>query len=589
MKKSGRQKTGGQKTGGQKTGRQKIGLSQRQEFFLVLFLLAAGIFIRAFHFGMSPVGIHQDEAMTAVDALALSRYGTDRYGMRFPVHFTAWTGSQQSALLAYCMVPFIRFFGFSTVTIRLPMLVVSSLGLLALYFLGKNLGGVRTGLILQALGVICPWHYMQSRWSFDCNMFPHMFLFGVCFLLGGLRKKWMLYLSMAFFALCCYSYGVADYSVPLFLLVAAVWLLRRKLLRLGELMICFCIFTALALPEYLSMLLTMLGKDSIETPLFTIPSFLESFRGNDILLTNFSWEQLWKNIVSTVTVVWGSGDRSATNTIVRFGPVYYLTVVFFFIGMGMLAGRLRGSRATCGKGWRPDREAATARPGCGGEEDAGKSRRNDSQAAVPEQRETACALLLFWLIMGIWVGLITREVTINRINVIFYAVLAAAALGIGWCLDRWKLLFLPIGAYYGISALLFAGTYFGTWADVSRIYYFDPYVQALEYAKELACDAYYITPDPQGEGVNAVGEILTLYCHEIDALYYQGISNEQEGVEYLPFQERYHFTEVSEELLAENEGKRAVYLINAKSLSLFDGEKYEITSFYDSYFVIQEK
>lgn len=540
----------------------QIELSKKQEMLLVLLFLAAGVFIRAFHFGTSPVGIHQDEAMIAMDALALSKYGTDRYGMRFPVHFTGWIAGQQSVLLAYCMVPFIKLFGFSTVTVRLPMLAVSSLGLLALYFLGKNLGGVRAGLLLLLLGVICPWHYMQSRWSFDCNMFPHMFLFGVCFMLAGVRKKWMLYASMVFFALCCYSYGVADYSVPLFLLAAAVYLLRRKLIRVGELMICAGIFMALALPEYLTMLLTMLGRESIETPLFTIPSFLHSFRGNDILLTNFSWEQLWKNIVSTVTVVWGSGDRSATNTIVRFGPVYYLTVVFFCIGLAVIAVRLSGK--------------------------GGKVQDNEKNEDS-DQRKLTYVILLFWLFMGIWVGLVTREVTINRINVIFYAVLAIAAVGIEWCLDKQKVLIVPIGAYYGVCALLFAAAYFGSWSEISRIYYYDPYVQALEFAENLDCDIYYITPDPQGEGVNAVGEILTMYCHEIDALYYQGVSNMQKGEECLPYSERYRFADVSEEILAENAGKSVVYLVNHDSLYLFDNERYDITSFYDNYYVIAER
>lgn len=553
-----------------KTGKLQIELSRGQEIALVVLLLAAGIFVRGFHFGMSPVGIHQDEAMTAVDALALSQYGTDRYGMRFPVHFTAWVGSQQSVLLAYCMVPFIRLFGFSTVTVRLPMLTVSCLGLLALYFLGKEAGGSRTGLILLSLGVICPWHYMQSRWSFDCNMFPHMFLFGVCLLLAGMRKRWMLYASMVFFALCCYSYGVADYSVPLFLLAAALYLVRRKWIRMRELVLCFCIFAALALPEYLSMLLTALGRETIETLFFTIPSFLESFRGNDILLTNFSWEQLWKNIAATVTVVWGSGDKSATNTIVRFGPVYYLTVAFFLVGLAALAATLSGKR---------ERQSVWQKEASDGNGE------NEREA----RSKLACVVLLLWLSMGIWVGLITKEVTINRINVIFYVVLAIAAVGIEWCLDRQLLLSLPIGAYYAACALLFAVTYFGSWSDVSRIYYYDPYVQALEYAENLECEIYYITPDPQGEGVNAVGEILTMYCHEIDALYYQGVSNIQDGRECLPYSERYRFMDVSEEILAENAGKPVVYLVRADFLYLFDENGYDITSFYDSYFVIVEK
>lgn len=380
----------------------------------------------------------------------------------------------------------------------------------------------------------------------------------------------MLYASMVFFALCCYSYGVADYSVPLFLLAAALYLVRRKWIRMRELVLCFCIFAALALPEYLSMLLTALGGETIETPFFTIPSFLESFRGNDILLTNFSWEQLWKNIAATVTVVWGSGDKSATNTIVRFGPVYYLTVAFFLVGLAALAATLSGKR---------ERQSVWQKEASDGNGE------NEREA----RSKLACVVLLLWLSMGIWVGLITKEVTINRINVIFYVVLAIAAVGIEWCLDRQLLLSLPIGAYYAACALLFAVTYFGSWSDVSRIYYYDPYVQALEYAENLECEIYYITPDPQGEGVNAVGEILTMYCHEIDALYYQGVSNIQDGRECLPYSERYRFMDVSEEILAENAGKPVVYLVRADFLYLFDENGYDITSFYDSYFVIVEK
>ena len=77
--------------------------------------------------------------MAAVDAKALADYGTDRYGMRYPVHFTAWRTSQMSVLLSYCMIPFYWLLGFSTVSTRLPMLVISCLGLLALYLFGRQL------------------------------------------------------------------------------------------------------------------------------------------------------------------------------------------------------------------------------------------------------------------------------------------------------------------------------------------------------------------------------------------------------------------------------------------------------------------
>lgn len=71
-------------------------------------ILALAVILRCIRFATVPDGINQDEAMGAVDAWALSKYGTDRYGTFLPVHFTAWRYSQMSVLLAYCMVPFIK-------------------------------------------------------------------------------------------------------------------------------------------------------------------------------------------------------------------------------------------------------------------------------------------------------------------------------------------------------------------------------------------------------------------------------------------------------------------------------------------------
>ena len=89
-------------------------------------ILALAVILRCIRFATVPDGINQDEAMGAVDAWALSIFGTDRYGTFLPVHFTAWRYSQMSVLLAYCMVPFIKLFGFNTVTVRLPMVLISS-------------------------------------------------------------------------------------------------------------------------------------------------------------------------------------------------------------------------------------------------------------------------------------------------------------------------------------------------------------------------------------------------------------------------------------------------------------------------------
>lgn len=527
--------------------------SRKTEIFLVAVILLTAIFVRAYHFGAPPIGVHQDEAMAAVDAKALAEYGTDRYGMRYPVHFTAWVSSQMSVLLSYCMIPFIKILGFSTVSIRLPMLIASCVGLLALYFFGRQLAGKWAGLIVLILGTISPWHYMQSRWSFDCNLFPHVFLIAVVFLIVGFRKKPFLYVAMVFFGLCSYAYGIADYSVPLFLLFIGIYLLWQQVVNWKKLTVCIVLYVVIVLPEFLSMLLTVLGKPGIETPLFTIPTFLSSNRGNDILFANFSWQQLWDNIVATITTTWWSGDKSSTNTMVKFGPIYYVTDIFFIIGMISIIMKIRKMEKT---------------------------------------KRYPYVVLLGWLGMSLWAGIITKNVTINRINIIFYPVIVISGIGITWCIRKIHLLCVPIAAMYGVLALLMAQMYFGSWAEISRTYYYDPYLQALEYAKTIDCDKYYIYPDPQGIDAGArLGEILTMYTHQIDAHYYQGISNVQNGEELLPYQERYHYEYATAEIIAENEasGERVVYIVGPGEVDLFNTEKYEIISIYNRFYVVGER
>lgn len=151
-------------------------------------ILALAMILRCIRFATVPDGINQDEAMGAVDAWALSKYGTDRYGTFLPVHFTAWRYSQMNVLLAYCMVPFIKLFGFNTVTVRLPMVLISSGAVALVYLVGRKLFSERIALVAMLLTAVNPWQFMQSRWSLDCNLFPHIFLLGFYLLLLGLEN-----------------------------------------------------------------------------------------------------------------------------------------------------------------------------------------------------------------------------------------------------------------------------------------------------------------------------------------------------------------------------------------------------------------
>lgn len=479
------------------------GVDRKKRLLLFWMILLGSFLIRLIRFGSLPFGVNQDEAMGAVDAWALSLYGTDRFGVRLPVHFAAWQVSQMSVLLSYLMIPFIRIFGFHTWVIRLPMLLASVGGIALVYLVGKRLFGVRFAFVAMALTAVNPWHFMQSRWSIDCNLFPHVFLLAFYLLLRGIDKKRDLYLSMFFFGLTFYCYGIAVYSVTPFLAVFALWGLRKKLFSWGEAFLCVLIFGVVALPEILVLAINLFHWDSIETGWITMSRFPETVRGNDILLLKFSFSQLWQNIRALFASSFLQLPDYWFNTIPAFGPLYHISIPFIAGGTVLLTKDLFGEK--------------------------------DVKAQAHK--------LALWgfLITGIWVGIITYKVNVNRINIIFYPLILISAYGICRLAERSRKWLTVVGAAYGVCALLFVGAYFTVYPKESAQYYNGEFLEAVQTADQAEYERLYITGNMGWQFNLSMAEILTQYACHIDAQYYQEKTLVTGGRELPPYSERYHY------------------------------------------------
>ncbi|MCM1541601.1 MAG: glycosyltransferase family 39 protein [Blautia sp.] len=513
---------------------------KRRMVFWAIFLFA--VTVRCIGFGSVPGGVNQDEAMGAVDGWALAQYGTDRYGVRLPVHFSAWQVSQMSVLLSYCMIPFIRLLGFNTVAVRLPALLISCAGVALVYLTGKKLFDERLALAAMALTAVNPWHFMQSRWALDCNLFPHVFLLAFYLLLLGLEKRRYLYLSMLFFGLTFYCYGIAVYSVIPFLVVYAGWCLWKRQLRFREILPCVLIFGAVALPELLVMAINLFHWDTMETPLFTMSHFPETTRGNDILFLNFSFAQLGRNIWAAVRSCFLQLPDHLFNTLPAFGPLYHISIPFMAAG---IAGFTRDLF------W---------------EKEIGKKTR----------------MLALWgfLVTGVWVGLITFEVNVNRINLIFYPLIFMCGYGLRMAGRFWGRHFpgknpsggersgngfrMAAAVAYALCFALFLGVYFTSFRKEIKTYFNVNFLEAVEQADEMeGYERLYITGNMDWQYNLSMAEILTQYACGIDALYFQGITDVTGGRELLPYSERYHYINVAYLTEADAEG---LYLFHVSEL-----------------------
>ena len=427
---------------------------EKYQKYLFLILVLLGIAIRIYEFPTAIREMNSDEITTAVNAISITQTGKDIGGISFPVYLQGWGG--QSVILLYLMVISIKVLGDTLLAVRLPMLLVSILGMVICYDLTKRITKNKTiGLIVLAVVATSPWHILQSIWSLDCNMFPHFFLFATDIFVIALqkKKKWILYVAMLGYAISLYGYGLAIYFVPLFLLIMAIYLYKTKQLNFKQILLCGAIFIVLGMP-----LITMFAinglhiQESIQIGPITIPYYDSLSRTKDMLFfsENF-WQQLGENIMSTIKLLVKQEDGGEWNTPKPFGTIGYVTMIFYLIGIIVE--------------WKNKKK----------EEDTDK--------------KTGTFLLQVWLLFSMMIGIVINEANVNRLNVIWYPLMIIAAIGIYRIYEKikYKKTYITcLFTFYGILSICFIIYFYGTYTQVvensgcfSRGFY-----RALQYAEK---------------------------------------------------------------------------------------------------------
>ena len=283
------------------------------------------------------------------------------------------------------------------------------------------------------------------------------------------------------------------------------------------------------------------GK-SIEMPFFTMQFFPDSIRSADILFLNFSFAQLGRNAWALFSRVFLQLPDIFFNSIPAFGPLYHVSIPFVLIGIIVFTIRLFKEKQI--------------------------------------KKQTQMLALWGFLITGIWVGLITFEVNINRVSIIFYPVILLCAYGISLVVDKFGKLFPVIVAAYAVSSVLFFATYFTEYAEESRYYYNRDFLDAVSEADSMEeYDSLYITGNLGWQFNQLATEILTQYACRIDARYYQSED----------YAQRYHY------IYPERSGAELAEFVGDGLMVLYEDElqylqfPYEVIDTVGSYSLVTAK
>lgn len=465
----------------------KLKTINKKQLIIFLVIMIIAIFVRIYKFPNALKEVNSDEMMLAVNAKAIADTGKDINGISYPVYLLGFGG--QSVLLLYIIVLCIKIFGYSLFVVRLPLLVISIISLVVFYDLIRRISQNNTiALIGLGLLAISPWHILQGMWALDCNILPHILLIAIYLLYIGIIKKsrWTLYLSMVFFALTLYSYGIAIYFTPILLLILAIYLKRKKKISLPDLIICIVIFLILAMPIIIMFAINILKTDqSIYFGNITIPFYESLSRTDDMLFFSPNiLVQFFINIGFTVLMLLGEFDGCTWNSSLVFGTVYHITLVLVIIAIII---KIKN------KSWNftlPNIFSVTA------DSNQGTDSRN-----INSKDSFSKFLILSWLCTSIFTGIVINQTNINRLNTIWYPLILLATFTLYYFYDYFKKLdtnnkniskkskiyaisIISIFIILFTSYLIYFNCYYANKIDMSICFSRGMY-QSLEYANTL--------------------------------------------------------------------------------------------------------
>jgi len=196
----------------------------------LFFILLLAFFLRFYQLDQNPPSLNWDEVSHGYNAYSILKTGADEWGFSFPTIFRAY-GDYKLPVYIYSSSLSVGLFGLSGFAVRFPSALAGVLAVFFTYLLVKKLFQKESVALLSAFFLtVSPWHIFLSRPAFEANLASFLVITGIYFFILGLKKKWLLPLSILSLGLSVHTYNSARVFVPL-ILIALFFLYQSSLIR----------------------------------------------------------------------------------------------------------------------------------------------------------------------------------------------------------------------------------------------------------------------------------------------------------------------------------------------------------------------
>jgi len=318
-------------------------------FFLLLILLGAFL-LRLWGIGKIPPGLFGDEVDTGYQAYSILKTGRDYFGNRFPIHFQSF-GDWRVPLYIYFDTVFVALLGLNELAVRLPAVILGTLGILLTFFLANKLtGSKKIGLISAFLLAVSPWHFHISRVGLEVIFLPVLFPLGLLLFWKGLetKKSWFFGLSGFVLGLTPYAYNTPKLFLPLILVVLLVAWRKEIIKNKKQVFIFLVILFFVLLPILIELFRGTAQARFLGISIFNNQQVAEKVR---LARESCNYQGVVKRLLHNKVVFWlddfvknyllaispsflfGSGDSNPRHSIGGRGEMYLWELPFLFLGL----------------------------------------------------------------------------------------------------------------------------------------------------------------------------------------------------------------------------------------------------------------
>ena len=301
---------------------------------LLVFLLS--LLLNTIDLEINPIGLNQDESSNGYDAFSLGKTLKDHHGNFLPILLESY-GDWASPVLTYITIFFVKIFGLSIFSIRLPVALLASFSVILFYLLTKKILINKAIALLGSLIYACnPIFLTFSRWAVPPSILPFFVLLTIYLVIKSLEKPKILSQEDTFKS-----------KIP-FILVgffAGIWILAYPTQKLFVPLLALSIFLIYFKSEWKNMLYA--GTTLV---LVAIPQYLLTFsnpekynaRFNNVASLSVSKENYLEGFCEryfeyfSPNFFFGEGDTQIIHHVMGIPAIYFLFSFFFYTGIILL-------------------------------------------------------------------------------------------------------------------------------------------------------------------------------------------------------------------------------------------------------------